>query len=198
MPSPKNIPKECTQCSKQFLTSKSIINWTGAKFCSLSCSISNRNSKLVVCPQKLFWSNVDKLKEDECWIYKKCISTHGYARMQIKGKFIFAHRFSYELHHGKIPEGMFVCHKCDNPPCVNPGHFFLGGNMENSLDKVSKNRQSKGESHGMHVLNESDVIQIKKMLKQGMTGYQIAKIFDVHHQTIYSIKSGCNWNWLHD
>jgi hypothetical protein len=81
---------------------------------------------------------------------------------------------------------------------VNPEHLFLGYDQDNANDKVIKNRQSKGESHGMHVLNQSQVLEIKDMLNHGYTGYQIASMFSVHPQTIYSIKNKDNWSWLDD
>lgn len=196
MPSPKIIPAICIQCRKDFLTCKSVINADKGKFCSLSCSITHRNIHSKKSSENIFWSNVFKREVNECWIYKKCISTWGYGRLVIDKKFIFAHRFSYELYYSPIPEGMFVCHKCDNPPCVNPSHLFLGTCADNNLDKLNKNRTKRGSSHWKSKLNVTQVSSIREELKNGATGYELAKKYSVHPQTIYSIKYKDNWTWL--
>lgn len=134
--------------------------------------------------------------DEDCWLYTKCISTWGYGRVPNRKSFISAHRFSYQLHKGAIPEGMFVCHHCDNPPCVNPKHLFLGTCADNNKDKLNKGRTFIGTKHWKSKLNEEQVRDIKKQLSNGRTGYQIGKQYNVSHQAIYSIKYGVNWGWL--
>jgi hypothetical protein len=90
-----------------------------------------------------FWKKVIKGKEDECWLWIGVINKGGYGRISIKEKSILIHRFSYELHKGKIPNGLYVLHSCDNPPCCNPKHLWLGTLSENTQDMWNKNRRKR-------------------------------------------------------
>src|SRR5262245_56458307 len=74
----------------------------------------------------------------------------------------YAHRLSYILHHGHIPDGMCVLHRCDNPPCVNPDHLFLGTHNDNVQDKIAKNRDNFGERNGQAKISASDVQLIRE------------------------------------
>lgn len=197
MPSIKNILRVCLYCQRDFLAKKSAINAGYAKFCSLSCSISYRNKSTKMSSEEIFWRNTNK-RYGDCWIYSACISSAGYGRICIDRKFIQTHRFSYELHYGPIPKDMFVCHKCDNPPCVNPSHLFLGSCADNNLDKSLKNRDPKGMNHWNNKLTESNVLEIKESLKDGVSGIKLSHIYCVHPQTIYAIKYNFNWKWLHN
>jgi hypothetical protein len=75
-----------------------------------------------------------------CWEWIGARNNHEQGQFVVEHKKVLAYRFSWELHRGKIPEGMYVCHKCDNPPCVNPDHLFLGTQSDNIRDCVSKGR----------------------------------------------------------
>jgi hypothetical protein len=90
-----------------------------------------------------FWDKVSKT--EECWLWTGGRTAPGKYGLFTENKHrVTAHSFSWRLHHGPIPEGLEVCHTCDNPPCVNPNHLFLGTRLQNMQDCVSKDRQAKG------------------------------------------------------
>ena len=88
-----------------------------------------------------FYSKIDKTSSDiGCWLWTDSKTKAGYGRIMVNGKAIKAHRFSYELHKGKIPENTLVCHSCDIRHCVNPDHLWLGTYTDNNRDMFAKNR----------------------------------------------------------
>lgn len=113
---------------------------------------------------------------------------HPYGRICIGGMVRYPHRSSYEIHVGPIPDGMEVCHRCDNPPCINPDHLFLGSMSDNQNDKFKK-----GRSRGGSKLSVAQVASIKAMIRAGGRTSALAQEFDVHEETIRLIKVGRIW-----
>lgn len=128
-----------------------------------------------------------------CWEWQQSCSSRGYGKIGILGKSKHAHRSAYEEFIGPIPEGMYVCHKCDNPSCCNPEHLFLGTAKDNSMDRDSKGRQSRGSRHTSSKLSEETVIEIIKMLNDGERPFNIAKAFNVTQSIVCHIKVGRTW-----
>jgi hypothetical protein len=116
--------------------------------------------------------DIDRLKakvsvneETGCWMWTASVNTNGYGQFRYQGRPWQAHRASWLLHNGDIPEGLYVLHRCDTPLCVNPDHLFLGSQSDNLLDAVGKNRWNSGrlsgEEHGRSLVNEDDVRAIR-------------------------------------
>jgi hypothetical protein len=134
---------------------------------------------------------------------------NGYPHITIKGIKVRTHRHAWEKNFGPIPKGFCVCHKCDNPSCVNPDHLFLGTNTDNVKDKVSKGRQSKGKTHagsivrgrkGLNVkLSPKDVREIRlryrpRDRKNSLT--VLAKKLGVAKETVREVVIGKYWAWV--
>ena len=99
---------------------------------------------------ELFWPKVERKGQDECWPWLAARHKNGYGALNChyeRGTGNYAHRASWVIHNGDIPNGMWVLHKCDNPPCVNPGHLWLGTHLENMADMSNKGRSLSGERH---------------------------------------------------
>ena len=100
---------------------------------------------------KRFWAKVKKNGPNECWLWQASKTSHGYGKIGSGGKYgpsLRAHRVSYEIHYGSIPNGLNVLHTCDNPPCCNPGHLFLGTQSINNWDRAKKGRTKNGDVRG--------------------------------------------------
>jgi hypothetical protein len=143
-----------------------------------------------------FWAKVNKT--DSCWFWLSTINAQGYGQYnkRISGKSVSfkAHRVAWEISYGPIPNGMCVCHSCDNPPCVNPEHLFLGTHSENMADMVSKGRGNIGERHGRSKLTSTQVAEIRSLLSVGeLTCTQIASRYGVKHGCISNIRTGRRW-----
>lgn len=106
--------------------------------------------KLSAKSIKRFWSKVDKRGDNECWEWKAGRDKDGYGQFSVGYVGTRAHRFSFLLHHGDIPRGMKVCHTCDNPPCANPKHLWLGTADDNNKDMKNKGRCATGAQNGAH------------------------------------------------
>jgi hypothetical protein len=131
-----------------------------------------------------FWAKAAQPAEG-CWEWQAATGPPGYGRFWMGGQMQLAHRVAWELTHGPIPDGMFVCHRCDNPPCVRPDHLFLGTPHENILDAAAKRRMHKG-----YVLTEDDVAAIR--LSQD-TDRELAARYGVAVGTIGDVLWGRTW-----
>lgn len=143
------LSSQCRRCSKNFHYYVSPGRDDVGTFCSMSCRYPPFEIR--------FWDSVDRAGPDECWEWsgaKK--SPDGYGVIGWNGRQWNAHRASWTLRHGAIPGGMLVCHSCDNPPCVNWNHLWIGTSQDNYDDMISKGRwESKNHYRPIGVLNSS-------------------------------------------
>lgn len=179
--------KICDFCFKEFLTLKSLQR----KFCSGSCSAKARPSRAIP-PKITFFKNIIIPKnKNECWIYPKLIMK-GYGHLWVDGKKYPAHRFSWEFHNNKkIPDGMYMCHKCDVKKCCNPTHLFVGTPSDNMQDMHNKGRGNlpSGEKHRCAKLTNKQAREIKILLLNDGIPTIIAQEYNVSKHIIYHIKN---------
>jgi hypothetical protein len=144
-----------------------------------------------------FWSKVDKRGPDECWPWSGAGGS-GYGRIQEAGKgshLLSATRVAWEMQHGPVPPGLNVLHKCDNPPCVNPRHLFLGTQADNTNDAIGKGRHvpPRGERNGQSKLTTDQVAEIRRLRAAGLSGKTIAARFGVSQATVSMIHRARRW-----
>lgn len=145
-----------------------------------------------------FWSRINKKNNDDCWLWKGRTNPDGYGYFDYNYIGEGAHRFMWRISFGEIPDGLEVCHSCDNPPCVNPNHLFLGTHQDNIKDRDMKGRQAshKGIKNGRAVVTESDVLVIRELRKSGLEYQQIADNMGVSTGCINHILNGRHWAWV--
>jgi len=177
--------RTCQFCGKEFTVKRSAIIYGRGKFCSHSC----QRKKEPIPIEKRFWRYVEMT--DGCWLWTGSRNSKGYGLIDDNsGRSLRAHRVSWKIHFGPISPGLQVLHKCDNPPCVNPAHLFLGSSLDNTRDCISKNRfPSK--------LTSSQVIKIRQRFADGdITRQQLADEFNVDRSTIGLIIRRKTWKHL--
>lgn len=161
-----------------------------------------------------------------CWVWKAGRTEDGYGQFSVAGREELAHRVAWQVFRGAIPSGLCVLHSCDNPPCVRPGHLWLGTKTENAADRDRKNRQAagdrhgtrlhpermargdqhparlhperlaRGEHHGCSKLTENDVLKIRALHSSGVSYRRIAAQFGVDHSNIACIVRRQTWAHL--
>lgn len=134
-----------------------------------------------------------------CWEWNGSRNNQrgGYGQLNFRGKIKMVHRLAYELWVGPIPQGKIVCHSCDNPPCINPEHLFIGTHADNAQDKVKKGRARGGSLRGEKCpwakLTQVDVNSVREALSDGQSLTSIGRRFGVTKQAIAAIRDGRTW-----
>jgi hypothetical protein len=131
-----------------------------------------------------------------CWLWKRSLNSKGYGSFWSGKKKLSAHRASWLLHTGDIPDGQQVLHQCDNPRCVNPAHLFLGTNADNVADREAKGRGF-NPSNVRHLaptkLSATDVVEIRRLRQGGQSLSSLAQQFGVCFQNISAVINRKTW-----
>lgn len=165
----------CAHCGTAFTV------WASHKavYCSRACFLAAHGSV-----DDRFWSHVPNRPAEGCWLWNG-VRRDWYATFKSGGQQFSAHRFSYELHHGPVPDGHVVRHTCDCSTCVRPDHLITGTTAENVHDREERGRHP---HPGPRKLSDADVGTVRTMLRQGATGNAIARRFGVSQGLISLIK----------
>lgn len=178
----------CIHCKNQYFNKD-----RKSTYCSLRCFHAVRSIRSGLAASiKARHDNHVKVTPG-CWLWTGLKTAAGYGRMGSMGEMRLAHRISYELYVGIIPDGLFVLHKCDNPPCVNPHHLFLGTAKVNAQDKVQKGREPRGESHSNSKFTES---QIRAMFEDRRPYKEIVAEYGISKPHLCGLKKGKFWRHL--
>src|SRR5579885_1393722 len=166
--------------------------------------------------EERFWRHVEKT--DGCWLWTGQLNAYGYGTLRWDHRHgyrvMMAHRASYEIHIGVIPDSLFVCHHCDNRRCVRPDHLFVGTHADNMADMVAKGRStrgrrysdkprrvrklqpSRGENNANSKLSEEAVIEIFRLCQAGAVPRVVGEQYGVSRGAVECIKYGRNWAYL--
>jgi len=173
-------------------------------FCKGWCSMHYQRARLYGDPlyrrpsiADRYWAKVDRSGGcDACWPWTAATDDAGYGRFGVGVAVVRAHRLGYELHYGPLGQ-LYVCHRCDNPPCQNPRHLYAGTQLDNASDRESRGRGNPGyvpgEANGMSKLSESDVLEIRAQAADGMTHRHLARQYMVAKTTITDVVRRRTW-----
>lgn len=162
----------------------------------------NRGDPLLTIRSPNGTTIADRLTRYSCRATNGCLewtgscAEFGYGVMTVDGRPRGVHVLSWELHKGPVPPGLYVLHRCDNPPCFDHEHLFLGTQAENMADMVTKGRSLPGELNGNSRLTAGDVQEIRVLIDAGHSMRSIAPKFLVTRTTIRDIRRGRTWKGL--
>ena len=152
--------------------------------------VRNKEGKFTAIPLKERFYRFISVPENEnlCWLWRGSFMTKNQPQFSIGKKNFIASRVSYEIHKGEVPQGMLVCHTCDNPRCVNPDHLFLGTHKDNVQDMINKNRRFKLQLGGKPPITKELIASIRLALANKIKKTVIKSRYNVCISTIRNIE----------
>ncbi len=185
---------KCKICGKETRKRPSAVKRGEGQYCSAAC----RNIGRAVPIEVRFRQYVGPTTEAGCVLWIGCKNIDGYGKIdcRVRKRMVGAHRVAYELAHGPIPDGLHVLHRCDNPPCVNVEHLFLGTQADNNADMDAKGRRvsSHGERHRSAKLTEDLVREIRRRYSAGgISQPALAAEFGIDKAGICRLLNRKNW-----
>ena len=172
------MKKACATCGREFRVYP--YNAGKAKYCSRRCMPPKQPAPI----EQNFEAHVTYVPESGCHLWTGCLNNKGYGQIRIAKRAKLAHRVAWEQKNGPIPEGLFVCHKCDTPSCVNPDHLFLGTTFENLADASAKGRMRHGIRHHNAKLDDAKVRDIRVMSASGMCQREIGECVGISQTVV--------------
>lgn len=145
-----------------------------------------------------FWKSVHKT--ESCWVWNGVRNNSGYGSISDgHGILVGAHRLSWIIHFGQIPEGLYICHKCDTPYCVNPSHLFTATASDNMLDKIMKGRDFVDNAYRNSKLTFKEVNDIRNLYAEGkITQKELSEKYRVCRSNISYVLKGKSWGHVKD
>jgi len=185
------VERICEHCGIRFLVKPFRIRKGEGRFCSRPC----RGKHLAIPPDVRFRRFISPPTEQGCTLWTGSRFKEGYGHFGIsRGVASYAHRFAWTLVHGPIPDGLFVLHRCDNPPCVNPDHLFLGTALDNAQDMIAKGRGLRGEQLSWAKLTPSSVRLVRERIASGQSSVkELAEELGVARATVRRAAQGESW-----
>jgi HNH endonuclease len=185
----------CRQCGTPKRHFISRIERGKGLYCSQACANKTIGISKQVALSDRFWSKVVCVLATRCWSWTGALDKAGYGRVrQIsdnrKGTATAAPRVAWELTHGPITGGLFVCHRCDNPTCVNPEHLFLGTDADNMRDMARKGRKRQAK------ITAKQVAAIRRLAEQGESARTLAVRFGLTPSHVRRIVTRRVWSWV--
>ena len=187
------ITRTCSECSAHFQTYPAWVRKGGGLTCSVACGRARRRRVALGREYDRFMRHVHPEPNSGCWLWTGPVMGGSYGAFRKLGagtQNSYAHRYSFEAHCGPIPKGLFVCHRCDTPPCVNPDHLFLGTAADNNADKVRKGRVLRGEKVGNSKLTS---IAVRAIRNDARSNARVAAEYGVSPSSVQSIRAGKVW-----
>jgi hypothetical protein len=176
-----SVAKVCVVCSVSFSVESR--RQHTAQFCSRAC-LKNPKARLL---RRVVTA------ADGCWNCRGATNDGRYCVVAVNGRKTLAHRAAYELLVGPVPEGLEVCHRCDNTRCVNPEHLFLGTHLDNMRDMVAKGRQVRGERSPNAKLTDADVVDLRARRRAGASIASMARARGLHPSVVSRVCAGKRW-----